>query len=164
MPWPQSMSALRRAVIAVAAFLSIAAFQPAAAKADSGATVLPPELATALDHYNRSTIAKDIASLSELVSDDYFLVNSDGSVQGKASYLADFKLPGFEIEPYRLENPLYRVQIDSALTSGTMQLKWTQDGRRQSRRLRITHFWKLNHGKWQISFTQLTRLPDEPPP
>ena len=152
----------RRILIAVAATLAAFAFRPAAAKAEQAPSSLPPALSSALDNYNRSTIAKDIASLGQLVTDDYLLVNSDGSVQGKASYLEDFKMPGFDIEPYRLENPYYRVQIDSALTSGTMRLSWTQDGRHQSRHLRITHFWRNLQGKWQIAFTQLTRLPDEP--
>jgi ketosteroid isomerase-like protein len=152
---------LRRILITVAATLAAFAFHPAAARAEPGSSALPPELASALDYYNRSTIAKDIVSLGELVTDDYMLVNSDGSVQGKVSYLEDFKMPGFDIQPYRLENLLYRVQIDSALTSGTMRLSWTQDGRHQSRHLRITHFWRHLQGKWQIAFTQLTRLPEE---
>jgi ketosteroid isomerase-like protein len=152
----------RLLIVSVAAIMSAFALTPAIAEAQPGSATLPAELASALDSYNRSTIAKDTTSLAELVTDDYMLVNSDGSVQGKSSYLADFKMPGFDIEPYRLENPLYRVQIDSALTSGTMHLKWSQDGQRHARRLRITHFWMHENGKWQIAFTQLTRLPDEP--
>lgn len=153
---------MREASIAAVAALYAFALQPTAANAEPRIAELPSDLAASLDKYNRSTIAKDISSLSELVSEDYTLVNSDGSVQGKSSYLADFELPDFVIEPYRLENQLYHVAVSSALTSGTMRLTWTQDGQRQSRHLRITHFWRFQNSKWQIAFTQLTRLPDEP--
>jgi len=152
----------RRYFVVIVAMLSMIALHPAAARVESGAAALPPELAAALDDYNRSTIAKDIAALSKLVSDDYMLVNSDGSTQGKSSYLSDFKMAGFDIEPYAIENPYYRVENDAALTSWIMHLDWTQDGRRQSRNLRISHYWIQRDSKWQIAFTQLTRLPDEP--
>lgn len=153
---------LHRSIVVIIATLSMVAFHPASARAEPGAAALPPELAAALDDYNRSTIAKDIASLSKLVSNDYMLVNSDGSTQDKSSYLSDFKMAGFDIEPYSIENPFYRVEIDAALTSWTMHLNWTQDGRHQSRHLRISHYWILRDSKWQVAFTQLTRLPDEP--
>ena len=124
------------------------------------ATALPSDLARALDSYNRATMHKDTATLSGLVTDDYMLINSDTSVQDKRSYLADFAVPGFRIDPYVVEQPVYRVRSDAALTGGTFKLGWTQDGRHQSRQLRIAHFWVKSGGKWRIAYTQLTRVPE----
>jgi ketosteroid isomerase-like protein len=121
---------------------------------------LADELARALDGYNRATISNDISSLAALVTDDYMLVNSDSSVQDKASYLADFSVPGFKIDPYRMENAFSRIHVDTALTGGTFRLRWTQEGRRQSRGLRASHFWVRQHGRWRLAYTQLTRLPE----
>jgi len=46
---------------------------------------------------------------------------------------------------------------DTALTGGVFNLSWTQEGRRQSRRLRIVHVWTKADGPWRIAYTQLTR-------
>lgn len=146
------------ALILLAAMLSpAAAAQPTPVQATP---VLPAELARALDAYDQATARSDTRTLAGLVTDDYVLVNSDASVQGKASYLADFAVPGFKVEPYEVEHPLYRVTPDAALTAGAMQLAWTQDGRRQTRRLRIAHVWVNQAGHWRIAYTQLTRIPD----
>jgi ketosteroid isomerase-like protein len=123
-------------------------------------TGLPDDLARALEAYNQATIHKDTATLSALVTDDYMLVNSDTSVQDKRSYLADFAVPGFTLDPYAIEQPVYKVRRDAALTGGSFKLSWTQDGRHQTRRLRIAHFWVKSDGKWRIAYTQLTRVPE----
>jgi ketosteroid isomerase-like protein len=134
------------------------AFVPASTGSKSAG--LPADLARALDAYNQATIHKDTAMLSALVTDDYVLVNSDSSVQDKRSYLADFAVPGFHLEPYVVEQPVYKISGRAALTGGVFKLGWTQDGRHQTRRLRIAHFWVKNGGKWRIAYTQLTRVPE----
>jgi ketosteroid isomerase-like protein len=139
--------------------MAIATARPAGAS-ESGA--IPPALGRALAAYNAATVANDTTTLASLVADDYVLVNSDASIQDKASYLADFARPGFKIDPYAIEHPLYRVGGEAALTAGEIQLRWTQDGRRQSRRVRIAHVWLLRQGRWRIAYTQLTRLPETP--
>ncbi|MBO9696438.1 MAG: nuclear transport factor 2 family protein [Sphingopyxis sp.] len=121
-------------------------------------TTLPADLAHALDAHSHATVAKDIAALGDLVTDDYLLVNSDATTQGKRSYLADFEKPDFRIEPFAIEQPTYRVDGDTALTGGLMTLRWTQDGQQQSRRLRIAHVWIRQGGRWRIAYTQLTRI------
>ena len=149
----------RRNLFAIAAIAGAFAFTLAPSSATQPQTNrLPSDLAGALIAYNQATISKDIATLAKLVTDDYMLVNSDSSVQGKASYLADFEEPGFSLEPYVIEQPVYRVRGDAALTGGTFRLNWTQEGRHQSRRLRIAHFWVKQNGRWLIDYTQLTRV------
>ena len=149
----------RRATMTVVVLASLSAATAAAAQ-PPGQGGLPPALGRALQAYNAATVGNDAATLAALVSDDYVLVNSDASLQGKASYLADFARPGFKVDPYEVERPVYRVTNDAALTAGEIRLRWTQDGRQQSRRVRIAHFWVLQQGRWRIAYTQLTRLPD----
>ncbi|MGH6613590.1 nuclear transport factor 2 family protein [Sphingomonas sp.] len=149
--------------IAGAAFAVATAFAPAglASAAPAESARLPADLAQALDTYNRATIGSDIPALSAIVTDDYMLVNSDASVQGKASYLHDFAVPGFKLDPYVVEQPVYKVRGDTALTGGVFQLSWTQEGSHHDRRLRIVHFWVKQDHRWRISYTQLTRVPDK---
>lgn len=121
---------------------------------------LPADLVRAVAAYDRATVAGDAAALAGIVTDDYVLVNSDASVQGKASYLADFHVPGFRIERYRLTRPIARVSGDAALTGGLLRLGWIQAGRRHARTLRIAHWWVRRGGRWRLAYTQLTRVAD----
>lgn len=114
----------------------------------------------ALDLYHRATIGNDTRTLGALVTDDYMLVNSDSTVQGKDSYLADFAVPGFKIDPYRMEHAFTKIHAETALTGGTFRLRWTQAGRRQTRHLRAAHFWVRQHGRWRLAYSQLTRIPE----
>jgi ketosteroid isomerase-like protein len=150
---------VRRGVLKLAAIAPALAIglRSGAAAAQGGSAALPADLGRAWDDYNRATIHKDVAALAALVTDDYMLVNSDASVQDKQSYLADFRVPGFSLDPYEIEQPLQKVWGDFALTGGLFDLNWTQEGRRQSRRLRIAHIWTKADGRWQIAYTQLTR-------
>jgi ketosteroid isomerase-like protein len=119
-----------------------------------------PDLAQAVARYNRATIGMDVETLGRLVTDDYMLVNSDSSVQDKQSYLADFRVPGFRLDPYVVEEPFHRIWGDAALTGGSMRLSWISNGQRQSRHLRFVHAWKLQNGRWRLGYSQLTRITD----
>jgi len=128
--------------------------------APASPSAMPPDLATAVAAYDAATVANDTERLSAIVGDDYVLVNSDMSVQGKASYLADFKVPGFRINRYQLSEPILILRTDSALTGGSFRLSWTQGGKNFDRALRIVHFWVKDRGTWRLAYTQLTRRPE----
>jgi ketosteroid isomerase-like protein len=128
--------------------------------AASAPAALPPDLARAVESYEAAQIAGDVAALSDLVADDFVLVNSDSSVQDKASFLADFRVPGFHLDSYVVEAPFRRVWSDAALVGGRLRLGWTQDGRSQARVLRIGYVWRKRGGRWQATYAQLTRVPE----
>ena len=153
----------RRAILTLAAIAPALAMGLAAAPAHADSAALPSDLASAWNAYNQATTRNDVAALDALVTADYRLVNSDTSVQDKPSYLADFAVPGFRVDPYEIEQPMHRVWGDTALTGGLFTLGWTQDGRHQTRRLRVAHVWIRQEGAWRIAYTQLTRVPDEGP-
>jgi ketosteroid isomerase-like protein len=121
---------------------------------------LPPDLANAIREYERATLGNDTVTLAKIVMDDYVLVNSDSSVQNKESYLADFKVPGFKMDPYVMRDPMHKVWGNTALTGGIMPLGWTQEGKHQKRLLRIAHVWVKDGGRWRLTYTQLTRVPE----
>ena len=127
------------------------------ADADTGRVAMPSDLARAIEAYDQATVDNDVIRLEALVRDDYVLVNSDMSVQDKQSYLADFKVRGFRIDRYALSDPIVIVRADSALTGGSFQLSWVQEGRSLQRRMRIIHFWEKDAGRWRLAYTQLTR-------
>jgi len=155
------ISLLRVGLLALLATVSmIPAATFASQTSHTGAAVMPPELAEAVSEYRQATMRSDIATLSNLVADDYILVNSDSSLQAKQSYLDDFKLPGFKIDRYVVAESAQTVWGDTALVRDLLHLGWTQDGAQHSRVLRIAHVWTRHDGHWQIAYTQLTRVPD----
>ena len=150
----------RRALLGLAATVSMMPAAVFASQAPNGSAAMPAELAAAVAEYRRATMRSDIAALSELVADDYILVNSDSSLQAKTSYLQDFRLPGFRVERYAMEEPAHAVWGDTALVRGLLHLAWTQDGTKHARVLRIAHVWNRRDGRWRLAYTQLTRVPD----
>ncbi len=48
-----------------------------------------------------------------------------------------------------MEEPVLKIWGNTALTAGRLHLEWTQDGRRQSRLLRIAHVWAKDDGHWR---------------
>ena len=120
---------------------------------------LPPDLAAALSSYDRAHYESDLPRLSSLVTDDYVLVNSDASVENKEQFLADFRLPGFKIEPYVREQSVNKVWDCGAVTAAVVRLSWTQDGTKHTRALRYADTWIKKNGRWQVTFTQVTRVP-----
>ncbi len=119
---------------------------------------LPADLAAAVQEYDRATIHSDIPALERLIADDYVLVNSDASVENRRQYLADFNLPGFKIDPYVREQPMEKVWGDAAVVGGVVHLSWTQDGKHHARVLRLACVWVRRGGKWQMTYTQVTRV------
>jgi ketosteroid isomerase-like protein len=123
------------------------------------AAELPPDLAKAVKDYDQAQVASDIPTLARLFADDYMLVNSDASVENKEQSLADFRLPGFKIDPYVVEQPVQKVWDSAAVVGGVVHLSWTQDGKHQTRLVRLVHIWAKRDGHWQLNYTQVTRVP-----
>jgi hypothetical protein len=89
------------------------------------------------------------------------LVNSDSSLQDKKSYLEDFKVPGFKLDPYELQQQVHKVWDGAALLAGVVRLSWTLKGEHEARLLRIAHVWARHEGRWRLAYTQLTRIPEQ---
>jgi len=122
------------------------------------AAELPPDLAKAVRDYDQAQFHNDIATLEQLVADDYMLVNSNATVENKQQFLADFNLPGFKIDPYVLEQPVAEVWGDAAVVGGLVHLSWTQDGKHQTRLLRVAYVWAKRSDHWQATYAQVTRV------
>lgn len=126
---------------------------------DALTTGLPPDLAKAVKDYDEAQTRNDIVALTNLVADDFVLVNSDASVENKQQYLADFSLPGFKIDPYVREQPVEKMSADAAVVAGLVHLSWTQGGKHQTRTLRTAYVWAKRGGRWQATYAQVTRVP-----
>ena len=120
---------------------------------------LPPDLARAADAYDAAQVRSDKAALERLLADDYRLVNSAGQVETKAQFIAEQTAAGYRLEPFTVEEPYQRVIGASALLGGVATLKGTDGGKAYSVRLRFLDVWQKRDGRWQVVFTQATRVP-----
>jgi ketosteroid isomerase-like protein len=145
---------MRRPSAAYAACLALTLGATSAFAAD-----LLPDLAKAVHDYDQAQFGNDVATLDRLVADDFVLVNSNASVEDKTQFLADFNLPGFKIEPYVIEQPVHKVWRDGAVIGGLVHLRWTQDGKHQTRQLRVAYVWVKRDGRWLATYAQVTRVP-----
>jgi len=123
------------------------------------AAALPPDLAKAVKEFQEAEIHNDIATLERLVADDYVLVNSDSSVENKEQSLAPFRSSAFKIEPYVVQQPVEIVWNDGAVVGGLVNLSWTRDGKHETRLIRRAYIWARRKGRWQTTYTQVTRVP-----
>jgi ketosteroid isomerase-like protein len=151
----------RRALQAMActAPALLASVAHSAEPSSGAATELPRDLVQALNAYHDAALRSDVATLAELVADDYMLVNSDTTVQDKASYLGDFAVPGFRVDRYAMQEPIHKVWGEIALTGGIFDLQWIQGDASHARLLRIAHVWIKRERRWRLTYTQLTRVP-----
>jgi hypothetical protein len=150
----------RRSLLAMAAVAPTlaAGIASSAEPVPTGTVALPPDLAKAIKEHEQATFRNDVVVLGDLVAEDYMLVNSDSTLQDKRSYLADFTIPGFRLDPYVMEEPVLKFWGNTALTAGRLHLAWTQDDMRQNRIVRIAHVWTKDEGHWRLTYTQLTRV------
>ena len=135
--------------------MPLAALFAAAVAAHAG---LPPDLAKAAHDYDQAQIHNDKAELARLLAPDYRLFNSAGQVQDKESFIADSTAPTWKLNPFRVEEPLERVEGDVAFLGGVATLKGSSAGRPFSSRLRFMDVWAKRDGRWQVVFTQATRV------
>ena len=120
---------------------------------------VPPDLAAAVHGYDQAQIHGDKAELERWLADDYLLINSSGATETKAQLVADYTAPGFKIEPFTIEQPVEKVWADGAVMGGIATLKGTDGGKPFEVRLRFADIWAKRNGRWQVTYTQVSRAP-----
>ena len=107
---------------------------PAAATAPHAS--LPPALARAVAAFDRAQVEGDGAALQRLLADDYVLFNSRA----------------------RVEHEVVRHWPGGAVLGGVATLEGSSDGKPFKARLRFADIWRERDGRWQVIFTQATRV------
>jgi len=120
---------------------------------------VPPDLAAAVHAYDQAQIDSNRAELERWLADDYLLVNSSGATETKAQLIADYTAPGFDLEPFTIEQPVEKVWKDGAVMGGIATLRGTDGGKRYEVRLRFADTWAKRNGRWQVIYTQVSKAP-----
>jgi len=123
------------------------------------AAQLPADLAVAVAAYDKAQVDGNRAELERLLADDYLLINSSGKTETKSDLIADYTAPGFDLEPFTVEQPVEKVWRDGAVMGGIATLRGSDQGKRYEMRLRFADIWAKRNGRWQVIFTQVARAP-----
>ena len=136
--------------LSLAASVSLMAATPGA---------LPVELKTAVEAYDVAQINGDRDALTKLLADDYLLVNGGGTVETKEEFIAESINTEFKLAPFVVLHPANRAWSSGAVVSGEVYLTGRSDGKSFSAHIRFADVWAKRSGKWQVVFTQVTRIP-----
>ena len=120
---------------------------------------VPPDLAAAVHGYDKAQVDGDRKQLERWLADDYLLVNSSGATETKAQLIADYTAPGFDLEPFTVEQPVEKVWKDGAVMGGIATIRGTDGGQRYEMRLRFADIWAKRNGRWQVIYTQVSKAP-----
>jgi hypothetical protein len=123
----------------------------------AAAASVPAALAAAVHGYDQAQIDGNRAELERWLADDYLLVNSSGTTETKAQLISDYTAPGFDLEPFTVEQPVERVWKDGAVMGGIATLRGTDGGKRFEARLRFADIWAKRNGRWRVVYTQVAK-------
>jgi hypothetical protein len=120
---------------------------------------LPHDLALAAAAYDKAQMQGDRAELNRLLAADYRLVNSGGEIETKEQFVTESSDPGFKMDPFTVVSPIETVWSTGAVLAGEVHLSGTDQGKPFKAHFRFADIWRKQHGKWQVVFTEVTRLP-----
>jgi ketosteroid isomerase-like protein len=69
------------------------------------------------------------------------------------------ELPPDLVKAVQVEQPVEKMWGNVAVIGGLVHLSWTQDGKHQTRLLRVAYVWAKRNGHWQATYTQVTSVP-----
>ncbi|HBE83889.1 MAG: nuclear transport factor 2 family protein [Blastocatellia bacterium] len=107
----------------------------------------------------------DVATLEKTYSDNYMLVNLDGSVQNKADRLASFKSGDTKFESFVYDEVNVRTNPEGtgAVVIARATAKGTNRGRAVSGSIRVTQVWSKMKDGWRQVSGHATTISDAAP-
>jgi hypothetical protein len=111
------------------------------------------EVAKRLAQAERS---KDIATLKDLIADDYIGVGAGGELLTKEIVLERFSNPALELDRHEVSDVQVRVVEPFGLIVGIVVLRGTLEGQSFEGRFRFMDVAAKRLGQWQVVASQLT--------
>ncbi len=101
----------------------------------------------------------DAEAAAKMVADDFYVVNPDGSTQGKAQFIADLKSGEFKLESNELDDmKVQAADADMAVVTYRSTDKGSIDGHDISGQYRWLDVVAKRGGTWQFITSQGTRI------
>ena len=106
----------------------------------------------------QAAMKADTSAMGSSMTDDYSMVTPTGAVQDKTAVLDSFKSGERKIENIQLEDTKVRVYGNSAVVTGTSNIKGTYKGQDISGKYRYTRVYVKQNGKWKTAAFQQTKV------
>src|SRR5438067_11823350 len=117
------------------------------------------EVRQAIEKYRTALLRRDVPSLDQIWTDDYFFVNASGEMLTKAQRLANLKSGATTLESINEEEDLkVRIHQNTAVATSRVTIKGQYSGQPTSGQYRSIHIWVKGLTGWQLVANQLPAL------
>ena len=117
------------------------------------------EVRQAIEKYRTALLRRDIPTLEQIWTDDYFFVNASGEMLTKGQRLANLKSGATTLESINEEEDLkVRIHQNTAVATSRVTIKGQYSGQQTSGQYRSIHVWVKGPSGWQLVANQLTAL------
>jgi ketosteroid isomerase-like protein len=132
------------------------AAKPAGAKKPAGS--VQEQIKNLEEERNQAVLKGDAATLDRMTSDDYTLVDSRGKFMTKAQILDGFKSGSIKFESRELSDLNVRVYGNTAVVTGVVTQKSSEDGKDTSGKSRFIRVYVKQNGRWVSVANQATAI------
>lgn len=101
-------------------------------------------------------VKRDAAALGRILADDYYIIDSNGTVGDKASTIKDITSGEFTFESIKYDNLTVRVYGNFAIVTGGEVVKMRSGEQTNTEAFRFTDVFALRRGRWQAISSQFT--------
>jgi ketosteroid isomerase-like protein len=108
---------------------------------------------------NEAILKGDTATLDKLTSDDYANTTAQGKIEKKAEILDGFKSGKIKFDSRELSDLDVRVYGNTAVVTGQVNQKSTNNGADTSGQNRFTRVYVKQNGRWVSVANQATPIP-----
>jgi ketosteroid isomerase-like protein len=108
--------------------------------------------------WNEAFYRKDVASIKDILADEFIATYDDGARGDKAKELALAAEFNQQVESAVQGDFTVRVYRDAAVVWFTLRVVGVKQGQRAELTLRYTDVWVIRDGRWQCVSTQSTRV------
>ena len=163
---------LAAALLAAASITAISCEQPTANNANRPANTAnaaapaqttaaaEAELRKLMDTAAAALARNDADAMDKIYSENYMLVNVDGSVQNRAERLAALRSGSAKYEEFRYDEANFRFnpEVNGAVVIARGTVKGTNAGQRLDGQFRITQVYSKINGTWKQVTAQATQI------
>ena len=146
-----------RGIRTVLLFLSVS-IPSMCAFAQDADKALAAALKKQADAWDVAIVKKDKKTISDNMSESFFMIDSGGGTSDKAKFVADLTAPDITIEPYTVDEFKIRIYGNTALINGATNMHGVEGGKPFTTHYRFTDTYVKEGGVWHIVNVQTTRI------
>jgi ketosteroid isomerase-like protein len=106
-----------------------------------------------------SVVARDVAALDAIYSDDLIYAHSTGIIENKSEYMTRLKTGAQRYDAVTHNKITVRMHGDAAIAHCLMRMTGLSNQRPFDDKIMMIHVWSKKNGQWRLVAHQTTKLP-----